>query len=276
MKKSKIASVVMKLAIIVCVFILAGCGGGGGDESQGEFSKYSGSYSGEYTGIDSGIWNITVTSAGVVTGWTYSRANEITETISGFFTSTDDFYAAVGTGSAGVSYTGTMDTGGIVTGVWKNANYQTGPFSGKKTAEPPITRFIDKGNGTLYDTFTNLTWLKDANCFGPQTWDNAMAKSNSLASGQCGLSDNSKAGDWHLPTYSESKIFIDAGYLYTTLNKAGFSNIQPSVYWSSDTRSPFSPSYPTINAYDFDMGKGNVSYDFMTNTFHVWAVRAGQ
>src|SRR5262249_3362598 len=35
----------------------------------------------------------------------------------------------------------------------------------------PLTspRFIDKGDGTLHDTVTGLTWLKQADCI-PQTW----------------------------------------------------------------------------------------------------------
>ena len=64
-------------------------------------------------------------------------------------------------------------------------------------------RFIDMNNGSIYDTVSKLTWLKDANCFGYQDWDTAMARSGTLADGQCALTDGSKAGDWHLPTVDE-------------------------------------------------------------------------
>jgi hypothetical protein len=49
-------------------------------------------------------------------------------------------------------------------------------------AKPALTpRFRDRGDGTVKDNLTNLIWLKDANCFGPQTWDNALDAANTLA-----------------------------------------------------------------------------------------------
>lgn len=76
------------------------------------------------------------------------------------------------------------------------------------TASSIVSRFIDKGNGTIYDTVSNLTWLKNADCFGRQIWDAAVANANIMASGQCGLSDGSRAGDWHLPTIGELRVFV--------------------------------------------------------------------
>jgi hypothetical protein len=64
-------------------------------------------------------------------------------------------------------------------------------------------RFINNGDGTVTDGLTGLVWLKDANCFGSQNWDNAMSLSAGLNSGECGLSDGSEAGDWHLVTKYE-------------------------------------------------------------------------
>jgi hypothetical protein len=60
-------------------------------------------------------------------------------------------------------------------------------------------RFVDCANGTVTDTQTGLIWLKDANCFGLQDWDTAVASAAGLSDGQCGLTDNSSAGDWRLP-----------------------------------------------------------------------------
>lgn len=56
-------------------------------------------------------------------------------------------------------------------------------------------------NGTV--VVGNKTWLKMANCFGFLTWDDAKRAASSLANGQCGLSDGSKAGDWRLPSRTE-------------------------------------------------------------------------
>src|SRR5262245_6995997 len=71
-------------------------------------------------------------------------------------------------------------------------------------------RFVDCGttglgtsNGTVKDMQTGLIWLKNANCFGLTNWADANIKAAALASGQCGLADGSKPGDWRLPTLEE-------------------------------------------------------------------------
>jgi len=86
----------------------------------------------------------------------------------------------------------------------------------------------DNGNGTV--TINGLVWLKDAGCLGTSTWPAAMGGvAYRLEHGKCGLSDNSKAGDWRLPTIDEFKT------VYSELSQ--FKNVQSLWYWSS-TRSP--------------------------------------
>jgi hypothetical protein len=107
----------------------------------------------------------------------------------------------------------------------------TSPFNLRSShAANPV--LVDIGVGIIADTANNLYWLKNAYCFGFQNWDSAMSSSNNLASGQCGLSDGSKAGDWHLPLIEELRLFTDAGYRATTLNSAGFTSVQAGSYWS--------------------------------------------
>jgi hypothetical protein len=60
-------------------------------------------------------------------------------------------------------------------------------------------RLTDNGNGTVTDNLTGLTWLKNANCFGPSSWFDAVAFCKALKNGQCGLADGSNPGDWRLP-----------------------------------------------------------------------------
>ena len=69
------------------------------------------------------------------------------------------------------------------------------------------SRFTDNGDGTIKDNITGLIWLKNVNCDGSKDWNDANDFCNLLASGSCGLTDGSLAGDWRLPTLSELKLW---------------------------------------------------------------------
>ena len=78
----------------------------------------------------------------------------------------------------------------------QTTSYATGDDGDhEKGVEWQNPRFTDNGDGTVTDNLTGLIWLKDANCFGTRTWNNALSDSNGLASGSCGLTDGSNAGD---------------------------------------------------------------------------------
>ena len=78
-------------------------------------------------------------------------------------------------------------------------------------ADWPNPRFTKNGDGTVTDNLTHLVWLEKANCFGTQTWANALVKANGLydgsmadpVGGDCNLTDNSMEGDWRLSTLRE-------------------------------------------------------------------------
>ena len=78
----------------------------------------------------------------------------------------------------------------------------------QKGAAWPDPRFTDNNDGTVTDKLTGLVWLKDASCIGKKGWPDALAASNSLASGLCGLSDNSKAGEWRMPNINELNSLV--------------------------------------------------------------------
>jgi hypothetical protein len=136
----------------------------------------------------------------------------------------------------------------------------------ERGTETLTNRFIDKGDGTIYDSVTNLTWLKTGTCFSQQNWDNAIAKSSTLASGQCGLSDGSKAGDWHLPTIDEFRTFFDAEQNQRSLNAVGFSSVQLNYYWSSSSKDINYKWAGTVNGF-------NVHEYTTINNLYVWPVR---
>jgi hypothetical protein len=153
-------------------------------------------------------------------------------------------------------------------------------------------RFTDNGNGTVTDKLTRLVWLKNANCFGSQMWATAINLVNSLATGACGLTDSSAAGQWRLPNIKELQSLMDRSRGYPTL-PAGypfsypFSDIQADgePYWSSSFY-----AYSTDYAWVLDEGNeahkqqrgavyiddGNVNYLDKSNYFSVWPVRSGK
>jgi hypothetical protein len=147
----------------------------------------------------------------------------------------------------------------------------------QKGVECPEPRFTDNEDGTVTDKCTGLVWLKDANCFGQQTWANALISSNALANGPCGVSDGSLAGDWRLPNIRELHSLIDYGNIEPALPSGHpFTGVQVSpnpvtLYWSSTT---FPPA--THAAYTVDMNYGSVGA-FSKNSvpYYVWPVRGG-
>lgn len=103
--------------------------------------------------------------------------------------------------ATGVFYSGSGGGSGASFGNRDDSSLQLGA---------PLTspRFIDNGNGTIADTVTGLIWLKRANCIN-NTWASALATINSLANGQCGLTDGSTAGQWRMPNRSEMLSLSD-------------------------------------------------------------------
>ncbi|UKL13726.1 Lcl C-terminal domain-containing protein [Dissulfurimicrobium hydrothermale] len=145
----------------------------------------------------------------------------------------------------------------------------------------PTPRFTDNGNGTVTDNLTGLIWLKNANCFGAETWTDALTSANGLASGQCGLSDGSHAGDWRLPNDIELWSLIDFQYYNLALsNTAGtgqwtagnpFTGVQSHLYWSGTTS-----AYNTDFAWVVGLWNGGAGWSSKDNNYYVWPVRGGQ
>jgi hypothetical protein len=131
----------------------------------------------------------------------------------------------------------------------------------------PLTypRFIDNGDGTLADTVTGLTWLKRGDCI-KQSWFAAMNAVSTLASGQCGLTDGSSAGQWRMPNRSEmlslsdrAPTFPQAAYLNGQYQASSavtgpviFNNFVISdYYWTSTTDAADPTQAWTIYSCDF-------------------------
>ena len=139
----------------------------------------------------------------------------------------------------------------------------------------PEPRFDDNGDGTITDHLTGLVWLKNADCAGTMNWNDALDYCNNLASGSCGLTDGSAAGDWRLPNVIELESLVNAEeHPGSWLNSQGFASVQSSHYWSATTHAVESYFYAWCVSMDY--GNVTVSYNYKVYSRYVWPVRAGQ
>ncbi len=133
----------------------------------------------------------------------------------------------------------------------------------------PSSRFTDNGNGTVTDNMTRLVWLKNANPFGFRVWEESLTLCNSLRSGDAGLNDGSREGDWHLPNIREIESLVDYNEVGPCLPKGHpFENVRPSSYWTSTSVT----AAPT-EAMFIILGVGPSIFESKEHPFFVWPVR---
>lgn len=161
----------------------------------------------------------------------------------------------------------------------QTATYATGDDGDlQKGVAWPSPRFTDNGDGTVKDNLTGLIWLQDASCDGVMAWSNALDHANELYDGcsdcggddeDCGLSDDSSAGDWRLPNVKELQSLIDFSE-YNPVLPSGhpFTGVQSSDYWSSTTNADI-----TSTAWRVYMSDGAAVSDDKSSGYFVWSVR---
>jgi hypothetical protein len=144
-------------------------------------------------------------------------------------------------------------------------------------------RFINNGDGTVTDNLTGLIWLQEGNCTtffagdaavsNSRPWQVALDAANQLASGYCGLTDGSAAGDWRLPNLRELQSLVDYSQISPSLPAGNpFLNTVSSDYWSSTTYALY-----TNYAWLVNFSNGSDSYYYgKSSSYYVRAVRGGQ
>ena len=159
---------------------------------------------------------------------------------------------------------------------------------------PASQKYIDCGNGTVYDTELAIFWLKDASCGLPGTaasWATAMDVVLSVrdgldcdGNGSVDLTDGSQPEDWRLPTRQELSLLIfnpsatfgctpalfnDSGTgCYATGPTSFVDLVEAGSYWSS-TADETNPS----QAWNLDLSTGSVTSVVKSSQLSFWPVR---
>jgi hypothetical protein len=223
-----------------------------------------------------------------------SDSNSRMYTIEDIYNRLDGTDAPIPTGSFNEPISGpTAGTGKTLTEVYNKADAVMDSTPSCPSCTPnsnanPV--FSDNGDGTVTDNRTCLIWLQDASCAelagtdgsGRANWETAKTAANSLATGTCGLTDNSNGGDWRLPTIEELHSLVHYGYYNPAMSNAAgtekwntgtpsddaFSGVQSSDYWSYTA-----PAVWTAGAWVVHMTYGNADGSHRYNAWYVWPVR---
>lgn len=148
----------------------------------------------------------------------------------------------------------------------------------------PAQRFTDNLDGTVTDHLSGLIWLKDAGCYAPSDWATALAAANKLASGNCGLSDGSTAGQWRMPNANELESLVDVSQANPAISSGSpFIHINlTQAYWSSTTYTALTSNAMAIRFTDGRWINGidtavDISFnnDKINSSNGLWAVKSG-
>ena len=157
---------------------------------------------------------------------------------------------------------------------------------------------VPMGDGTIYDTDKQLSWLQDAGAGGVKNWAAANTWVNQLNTIQniYGVAGYAGRTNWRLPNadpgcgINYNCTNSEMGHLYyTELGNLGycdasgncpqagwglthtgsFTNLQPDIYWSGTAVG--GPSH----AWAFDFTNGGQAYGASEPSYYAWAVSPG-
>lgn len=145
---------------------------------------------------------------------------------------------------------------------------------------------VDMGDETIYDTDTQLSWLKNANTAGTtMTWANAVTWAANLnnAGGFAGLTG------WRLPNadvpcdLNYNCTNSEMGHLYYTelgnvaggplTNTGPFTNLQSASYW---TGNDWPSNTGFAMTFYFPWGNQDAVWKTDSGQVYAWAVRPGE
>lgn len=120
---------------------------------------------------------------------------------------------------------------------------------------------LDRGNGTVYDTVQDITWLQNWHVNGQKTWVEQMAWADDLS--------YAGGSDWSLPTIQQYLALLTQGGSLKTVG-APFVNSASEKYFSSSEVSPGS-----INVWLFANNGGFQTKFLKGQRFFATAIHPG-
>jgi hypothetical protein len=199
---------------------------------------------------------------------------------SGILFNVVNFNSAVNGSIAGADFNAYDGTNPLVSlaGTGQTVSYASGDDAAEHQGVAwSASRYVDGQDGTVTDSLTGLVWLKDAGCFAPAVWASALQDVNQLASGACGLTDGSTAGQWRLPNIVELESLVDASASNPAVTAGNpFSNVSSGIYWSSTAY--YGGEGGSTNAWAVRLSDGRYINDSSNNLVAtsrngVWAVK---
>lgn len=200
--------------------------------------------------------------------------------LAGIYFNVIDFVARANASIAGANFVAYDEATPLVSlgATGQTTSYAPGDDGSlQKGAAWPAARLADNADGTVTDKLTGLIWLKDAGCLAPAVWTAALTEANQLANGQCGLSDESKAGQWRMPNLVELESIVDVSASNPAVTPGSpFANVAHAIYWSST--SYFGGQQGSPDAWAIRMSDGRYMNDGASNVKalsvnQVWAVK---
>ena len=99
-------------------------------------SAYADTYAGTFNGSDTGIFEAKISQDGSIA--LNARSNQSQRPFTGTGKVASDGTVTIGTINTGTTFTGSIDAAGVLSGIWKNTQYNlAGSFEGKKSATNP-------------------------------------------------------------------------------------------------------------------------------------------
>jgi hypothetical protein len=143
----------------------------------------------------------------------------------------------------------------------------------------PNPRFTDNGNGTVTDNLTGIIWLKNANCNGKKSWENAK---NMPLEDNCLPNDSLTKEQWRLPTLRELQSLVHYGQIGPALpntdgtgqwiEKQPFIGVVSNKYWSSTEYVKEDDEGQKKKAWYVNFSLGTISTAVKTSPYHIWPV----